>query len=49
MNIPETKNGNSGIRKRTRDPKFATVNPTENAKNKEKSIANKRIGCNLIN
>ena len=30
-----TKKGNSGIRKRTREPKFAQVNPTEKAKNNE--------------
>lgn len=36
-----TKNGNSGIRNRTNEPKFATVKPTENAKNKENNIENR--------
>ena len=44
MNNPATKNGNSGIRKRTKEPKFATVSPTENAKNNENIIENNNNG-----
>ena len=44
MKIPATKNGNSGIRNLTNEPKFATVKPTEKAKNMEKSIVNNKSG-----
>ena len=46
--MPATKNGSSGIRKRTKEPKLATVNPTEKAKNKENNIQNKSMGFFLI-
>ena len=48
INIPATKNGNSGILNLTKDPKFATVKPTEKAKNKENNMQNKSIGFFLI-
>lgn len=49
MKIPATKNGNSGSLKRTSEPKFATVSPTEKAKNIENNMQNKSIGFFLIN
>ena len=48
MKIDAVKNGRDGILNRTNDPKFATVNPTEKAKNRAKSIANITIGFFLI-
>ena len=47
--MPATKKGNSGSLKRTSEPKLATVNPTEKAKNIENNMQNKSMGFFLIN
>ena len=49
INKLDTKKGNSGIRNLTKDPKLATVRPTEKAKNKENNIANNNMGLFFIN
>lgn len=38
------KNGNSGMRNLTKEPKLATVRPIEKAKNRENNMQNKIIG-----
>lgn len=47
--MPETKKGSSGMRSLTKEPKLATVNPTENAKKIENSMANNSKGFLPIN
>ena len=49
MKIPPIKNGNSGIRNRTKVPKFETLKPTENAKKSENNIQNTNSGFLPIN
>lgn len=44
IKIPATKKGNSGSLNLTKEPKLATVNPTEKAKNKENNILNNNNG-----
>jgi hypothetical protein len=45
MNNDNTKNGKAGVFKRTNEPKFEILKPTENEKNNENIIINITIDC----